>query len=264
MAKKALIVGIDAYPPPNVLEGCVNDAEDWQATLTSCGFEDCAVILNERATKAAVMAALADLVIGARPGDSLAFTFNGHGSQILDLSGDEDDGFDETLCTVDWPNAYIVDDDLRRVFSVLPDGVSLDVFLDCCHSGTGTRLITPFEYKIRALPPILKQRPRNMRDATNPAFVPANMNHCLWASCASNQTSAEVISAGKSRGVFTLFACYYIRRWSARSRVALISAISEMVHTALPSQLPRLEATDEASELPPFTLYEILCKSRTC
>lgn len=35
--KKALIIGIDDYPPPNQLSGCVNDANELAALLRSDG-----------------------------------------------------------------------------------------------------------------------------------------------------------------------------------------------------------------------------------
>jgi metacaspase-1 len=33
----------------------------------------------------------------------------------------------------------MVDDDFKTVFSTLPAGVHLKMFLDSCHSGSGTR-----------------------------------------------------------------------------------------------------------------------------
>ncbi|MFH0724751.1 MAG: hypothetical protein V2B19_00090 [Pseudomonadota bacterium] len=40
---------------------------------------------------------------------------------------------------MDWDGTYIVDDGLEKIFSVLPAGVRLEVLLDACHFGTGTR-----------------------------------------------------------------------------------------------------------------------------
>ena len=38
------------------------------------------------------------LLGGVQSGDSLFFHFSGHGSQVIDHSGDEEDGLDETIC----------------------------------------------------------------------------------------------------------------------------------------------------------------------
>jgi len=87
------------------------------------------------------------LVTGSQPGDHLFFHFSGHGSQVKDTSGDEEDGFDETLIPVDFRTAgQIIDDELHdRMVKPLKKGVRLTAIFDCCHSGT--LLDLPFVYK---------------------------------------------------------------------------------------------------------------------
>ena len=79
------------------------------------------------------------LVEGARPGDALFFHFSGHGGQIVDTHGDEEDGMDETICPVDFEQAGQISDDelFARLAAPLPAGCRLTVLLDCCHSGHG-------------------------------------------------------------------------------------------------------------------------------
>lgn len=62
------------------------------------------------------------LTTGMRPGDSLVFTYSGHGSRQRDYSGEEVDGYNETLCPVDFRQAgEIVDDELNhRLINPLP------------------------------------------------------------------------------------------------------------------------------------------------
>lgn len=72
----------------------------------------------------------------SRPGDSLWFSFSGHGSQIKDYNGDEADGMDETILPVDYKTAgHIVDDDLYAIVRRITRGARLTVLLDACHSG---------------------------------------------------------------------------------------------------------------------------------
>ncbi|MEM3794112.1 MAG: caspase family protein [Candidatus Bathyarchaeia archaeon] len=146
MRKKALLVGINKYRIPGAdLSGCVNDVTNIRDVLLKhFGFTvpEIRVIVDERATKKNIMDRLRWLVDGAKPGDKLLFHFSGHGSQIRDREGDElKDHMDEILCPhdMDWDGTFITDDELRELFGTLPDGVVLDVILDCCHSGTGTR-----------------------------------------------------------------------------------------------------------------------------
>ncbi|EAY08786.1 Clan CD, family C14, metacaspase-like cysteine peptidase [Trichomonas vaginalis G3] len=64
----------------------------------------------------------------------LAFFYVGHGTNVADANGDEDDGQDEALVFVD---GNIVDDDLLASLEANknPDN-KLILISDCCHSGT--------------------------------------------------------------------------------------------------------------------------------
>lgn len=66
----------------------------------------------------------------------------GHGSQKRDYTGDEKDGFNETLLPTDHKTAgHIVDDDVNRfLVNVLGPGVVLHAVIDACHSGTAMDL----------------------------------------------------------------------------------------------------------------------------
>jgi hypothetical protein len=140
-ARRALCVGIDAYPPPNALTGCVKDVAIWTQTLQSAQFE-VTPLIQTQATHANILTELRNLVSRSKPGDVLVFQYSGHGTQVPDLDGDEDDGNDEALVPVDFnEGAFLIDDDIRAVFDLLPAGVNLTAFVDCCHSGTITRML---------------------------------------------------------------------------------------------------------------------------
>jgi len=137
--RRALVCGIDAYPSPATLSGCVNDAVAWSRALTGRGFV-VDVMIDGDCTQRAILGRLLDLVTQSKPGDVLAFVFSGHGTRLRDLNGDEADGWDEALVPVDYQTGrFILDDDLRAVFSQLPAGVALTVIADSCHSGTVAR-----------------------------------------------------------------------------------------------------------------------------
>ena len=73
-----------------------------------------------------------------QPGDSLVFYFSGHGSRVKDKDHDEVDGFDETLCPVDYESAgKILDDEINAIIvRPLPRAATLHAIVDACHSGT--------------------------------------------------------------------------------------------------------------------------------
>ena len=134
-AKRALCVGVDAYPAPNTLTGCVNDTTVWSKSLVKLGFE-VNTLTDKRATHAEIVKALQDLVAKSQHGDVLVFHYSGHGTQVRDTDGDEEDGTDEALVPVDFQDgAFLIDDDLRDIFNNLAPGVNLTCFIDCCPLG---------------------------------------------------------------------------------------------------------------------------------
>lgn len=159
--KKALLIGIN-YSGKERLSGCINDVRCMQYLLsTRFGFpvESTTVLTDKPAriqgaiadlpTRRNILNAMHQLVAGAQPGDSLFFHFSGHGGQVKDTSGDEDDGLDETLIPMDWRKAgHIVDDECYDIMvRPLPAGVRLTAVLDACHSGTGLDL--PYQHDVK-------------------------------------------------------------------------------------------------------------------
>jgi hypothetical protein len=102
-------------------------------------------------TKHNIRMAMYWLVQGCQPGDSLVFHYSGHGAQQRNYSGDEVDGFDETLCPMDFETqGMIVDDEINAALvRPLPHGVKLHALIDACHSGTALDL--PFLCRMNRL-----------------------------------------------------------------------------------------------------------------
>lgn len=141
MAKKALCIGINNYPGTHMdLQGCVNDANDWAGELAARGFK-VAKLLDDQATKAAMVKAMGDLIGKAAKGDTLVITFSGHGTYQPDTDGDEADGLDEALCPYDLQTKgeALTDDEIRDLFLTRKAGVRIVLLSDSCHSGTVTR-----------------------------------------------------------------------------------------------------------------------------
>ncbi|KAF2294055.1 hypothetical protein GH714_007138 [Hevea brasiliensis] len=71
-------------------------------------------------------------------GDSLVFHFSGHGSKVPDNDKDEADGFDETLCPLDYETeGMIIDDEINdTIVRPIPKGAMLHAIIDSCYSGT--------------------------------------------------------------------------------------------------------------------------------
>lgn len=274
----ALLVGINDYPGTgNDLAGCVNDASNLQRLLIEqFGFEAARthVLTDRKATRDAILEGLADLVAAARGGDALVFHYSGHGSQVPDEDDDERaDRMDEIICPRDfsWDGCWISDDDLSDVFSQLPKDVHLEVLLDCCHSGTGTREIAlggrsgpttagivrtlrsaPRMARVRYLPPpasmvarisaVKRAAAAAAKIGTMARAKPRGLNHVLWAACKSNQYSADADIGGSPNGAFTWFFCDEVRKAvNGTARSALLARIRKGLAADGFDQTPQLE-----------------------
>lgn len=264
MAKKALLVGVNDYMGVGDLKGCVNDVLDMHFSLRSLFHfqtSEIRVLTDSRATKDNILYRLKWLVKNAKAGDFLVFHFSGHGSQIRDRDGDEVvDHIDELICPHDmnWDGAYITDDELNRIFAGLPDGVLLEVFLDCCHSGTGLRemgLAPPPELAPehpmlnRYLPPpadILLRFSGEEDDLTPREFTRGfkergRKHHILWAGCMAKQTSADAYIGDRYHGAFTYYFNSHLRRDPNVSRKKLLEKVRASLRHGGFSQIPQLE-----------------------
>ncbi|XP_050262460.1 metacaspase-1-like isoform X2 [Quercus robur] len=145
--KRALLCGVSYYGRSYKLKGSVNDVRCMRYFLVEkMGFpNESILILTEDETdplriptKHNIRMALKWLVQGVQSGDSLVFHFSGHGSRERDKNMDEIDGYDETLCPVDYETqGKIIDDEVNdTIVRPIPRGAKLHAIIDACYSGT--------------------------------------------------------------------------------------------------------------------------------
>jgi uncharacterized caspase-like protein len=152
--KRALLIGINKYRAVTGLQGAVNDVETMREVLIKrWGFlpDNITMLTDEGATREKVLGAIRQIVAISEPQDTIYLHYSGHGSQVEDLNGDEEDGLDETLVPQDGRTngvRDIVDDELDDIFSQLRTH-NVIVVLDSCHSGTATR---SFDIRARSVP----------------------------------------------------------------------------------------------------------------
>ena len=227
MAKLALCIGINNYPGTDMdLAGCVNDANDWAALLTSRGFR-ADTLLDAQATKAGMVAGFQRVIGQAVDGDVVVITFSGHGTYEFDTDGDEDDGFDEALCPYDVQtnDAVLTDDEIHALLKARKDGVKLVLISDSCHSGTVNRAIVRADNAARPrfMPPEnwMSRRHLSTQIADKPrraelthvgasAFArdDVDLGEVLLAGCeeGENHFSYDANVAGRPNGAFSYYA----------------------------------------------------------
>lgn len=155
--KHALLIGIGDYPASSgwaKIHGNL-DIPIIRKALAAHGFQDEGItqLIDSQATKSAIVFSLESLAEKAAKGDIVYIHFSGHGQQITDLNGDEEDMFDEAWIPYDACKKYqagtyegenhLVDDDINKLISNIRDKVATSgkiiVVSDACHSGSGTR-----------------------------------------------------------------------------------------------------------------------------
>jgi metacaspase-1 len=127
------------------LQACINDALDMSSIARQQNIESL-MILDQDATRDAVMFALGDAAKKLQPGDYFLLTYSGHGGQLPDGNGDEADGQDETWCLYD---GQLIDDELYLALNQFAAGVRILVLSDSCHSGTVVRDMPPLGARLR-------------------------------------------------------------------------------------------------------------------
>jgi uncharacterized caspase-like protein len=197
MAKKALLIGINRYKIPGAdLRGCVNDVENMKGVLTQIydfASEDITVLTDFAATTKAMKAEMSKLVREARQGDVLLLHYSGHGANVVDVNGDEPDRRDEILCPtdLDWHNP-LLDDWLRSTFDRLRTGVSLTVIMDCCHSGTNTRV--PLPPDAPSIPRFLPN-PLDILETESGRKLRGKVKGSLRTSAAAKRKKSDIVGA---------------------------------------------------------------------
>ena len=204
-ARHALLVGVANYRHPDSnLIFPEQDVEVFRGYLIQQhGFEagEIRTLLSSQATAEAMKVEFDRLVKSAQPGDAVVFFFSGHGTQVEDMDDDELDGLDESLCAYDHDSqdkdTHFTDDELRAYLGALKTDRVL-VVMDCCHSGTGTRVGgIPAKQGIKMIPSAFHPGPRqSFRGSPGTSMKTvvrsdSGMRHLLIAGCAADEVSYE-------------------------------------------------------------------------
>lgn len=208
--KRALLIGINKYKAVPKLQGSLNDIETMKHVLiTRWGFSEgnIQLLTDEQATREGMMAALNQFVKNTGLHDTVYIHYSGHGSQVKDLNGDEqDDQLDETLVPQDGRTGTvpdITDDELDAIFAQLPTKNAF-IVLDSCHSGTATRSL---DIRTRSIPQdtrldLYRSKPgTDVRTRGNIQLLPAQ--YVLMTGAAPHQEALDGPVNGRYHGFFS-------------------------------------------------------------
>jgi metacaspase-1 len=270
MAKAISIhIGLNSVDPRHYagwsgdLLACEFDAKDMAAIAHAAGMTS-TLLLTKEATRKNVLVSVRAASGTLQSGDLLFVSYSGHGGQITDVSGEEDDKLDETWCLYD---GELIDDEVFLELRRIAAGVRVLVLSDSCHSGTVTRARVPEGSpagRSKMMPPSVAMRTylehqafydklqHDVAEAAGKASVPtpdsalarvavskrltAIANECkaaviLISGCQDNQTSMD----GDHNGAFTEQLLRVWHRGAFKGNYARF-------HAAIKARMPRTQA----------------------
>jgi hypothetical protein len=196
---KCLAIGINYIGSEYELFGCINDANNIINMLKN-NFNYTQNILitdntNIKPTKQNIIDQFTNLLKYSKSGDNLFFVFSGHGSQIIDSNGDENDGLDEVIVSKDLK--YISDDQFRNIIhDNLKQNVRLFCIFDSCHSGTC------FDLRY------------NENGTINNSIIDTISQVFFISGCKDEQTSEDAYLNGKNTGALTFGFLEIIKKYN--------------------------------------------------
>jgi len=249
----ALLIGVNKYKHVRDLRGAVNDVHNIKRLLIkSFNFlndeKHIKVLIDEQATRRGIIAAIKKHLIAKVDHNSIVVLhYSGHGSQIKDVSGDEDDGYDETIVPHDsgrdpHPNKDITDDELNQLLAELTAITPNVTFIfDSCHSGTATRA----SGLARTVPSDDRTLPNNN---TREIVAVANKirsndtAYVLISGSAADEESLELRKNGQTFGAMSWFLVDQIKQSGANITYRdVMDVVRAKVSSKYPSQHPQLE-----------------------
>jgi metacaspase-1 len=157
--KRALIFAIGAYPEslgwPQL--SSTNDIPYIKNVLTNQDFqpENITIISDKDATIEGIKKAFEDLIASVKPGDVVVIHFSCHGEQVEADNNNKIDGLDECIVTYNalyppkshdfqtdqaqYLRGHVIGSYLKRLRTAAGSAGDIIVFMDNCHSGSGTR-----------------------------------------------------------------------------------------------------------------------------
>lgn len=253
---RALLIGIDEYKAPDVpdLRGCENDVELMRATLLdkfNVLPENVKMLKNEQATRQGIIGAFqTHLIEKTQPGDIVILHYSGHGSQMVDSSKDEIDGYDESLVPHDSRTEGVFDisdDEISGLLNQLTEKTRNVTFIfDSCHSGSASRggnTIRMIKADTRQLPPAepfaLSTRGTGEGETD---FRQNDSDYVLISGCRATELSNEAMFAGRRHGVMTWFLVQALRAANNHSTYkSVMDEVRAEATARYASQHPQLE-----------------------
>lgn len=240
-----LSIGINYLGQHGQLGGCVNDSNNVLKFIKQRRGRDLVYLKqmvdtlptssNLYPTKSNIEHAIESMVnvINQQGINDVLLHYSGHGTQVMDTSGDEMDGMDEALVPVDHANSgCILDDWLRDQFvAKLPKGCNTMCIVDACHSKT----MMDLKYEMA---------PQGTMKDVRPNLSEVNASLVLLSGCQDHKVSYDIYDRqfGAS-GAMTASLLKLLQRNRNLPASKIIKQLrSELIRKGYP-QIPQISST---------------------
>lgn len=182
-------------------------------------------LVNQQATKAAIVDAFKSLAAQSKRGDIVYVHFSGHGQQMKDVHNDEKDGLDECWipydayrkpCEKDRGERHLTDDEANYYLNAIRDRIGdagkMLVVIDACHSGDATRgdddeVVRGVEDVFEAIKSFIwgTATEKNKNDVANPNAKENKERWITISACESDQVNMEMRSPAVGKLTYAIY-----------------------------------------------------------
>ena len=182
-------------------------------------------LVNQQATKTAIVNAFKSLVTQSRRGDVIYVHYSGHGQQMKDVHNDEKDGLDECWipydayrkpCNNDRGEKHLTDDEVNYYLNAIRNKIGsvgkMLVVIDACHSGDATRgsddeVVRGVEDIFEAIKSFIWGEPseRGNDKVVNPNAKENKERWITISACRSDQVNIEMKSPAVGKLTYALY-----------------------------------------------------------
>lgn len=138
LTKHALMIGINYTNTSSELGGCINDFNNLTTFVNKYKYSNKLVFTDKTTPKPTVQTidqSMVNILSGAIPGETVFWSYSGHGCQQFDYDSDEKTGYDQAIVGID--GNVLLDDRIKQIIDTyLKPGVTLIALFDCCFSGS--------------------------------------------------------------------------------------------------------------------------------
>ncbi|HSH80381.1 MAG TPA: caspase family protein [Herpetosiphonaceae bacterium] len=262
----ALLVGIDQYPSPvPLLKACANDVKAWdvllgaQAAAAGMVYKPL-MLLDQAATRDAVLARFREHLGQAGPNDVGVFIFSGHGSQVRaspELAELLPNGLQSTLVCYD--SRLAERDDLHDhellllAWAVTTRGAHVALILDADHAASPLYNAAPDEVRhVLSRDPLASA----VGDA-EPDYGSVEGSYVILAACRADERSSGESVNDQTFSVFSQALINTLRLSGTITYRALLEQVQALVSTRNPRQTPQIQVTNPVDLDRPFLLMDL-------